>query len=243
MLRINLNKVAKIKILIADNSYLIREGFRSIITGNSEFKLVGEAEKAKDLAEKLQLHRPHVLVIDYTSPYFCIDDIQVIHQKFPEVNILAVTYPQNKTTISKVIENGVISHLLKDCGKEEIIEAIISTSKGQKFFCGKILDTVLKDASTEFIPQKAGLGMTKATEGVSCDGIKLSPREVEIIQLVADGMSNKEIAEKIFLSVHTITTHRKNIMSKLGVNNTAGLVMFAIRQNLIETNKFLFASN
>ena len=78
------------------------------------------------------------------------------------------------------------------------------------------------------------------TEGVSCDGIKLSAREVEIVQLVAEGMSNKEIAEKIFLSVHTVTTHRRNIMSKLGVNNTAGLVMFAIRQNLIETSKFLF---
>ncbi len=231
MLRINLNKVSKIKVIIADNSYLIREGFRSIITGNSEFKLVGEAEKADELTEKLLLHHPHVLVIDYTSPFFCMDDIQAIHQKFPGIHILAVTYPQSKATIAKVIENGVISHLLKDCGKEEIIEAIQSTAKGQKFFCGKILDTVLKGKDTV------------ASEGVSCDGIKLSPREVEIIQLVAEGMSNKEIAEKIFLSVHTITTHRKNIMSKLGVNNTAGLVMFAIRQNLIETNKFLFTSN
>ena len=177
------------------------------------------------------LYNPNVLVIDYTSLYFCIEDIQIIHQKFPEVNILAITYPQNKATILKVIENGVMSHLLKDCGKEEIIEAIQNTAKGQKFFCGKILNTVLHEKN---IP---------SSEGVSCDGIKLSVREIEIIQLVSDGLSNKEIAERIFLSVHTVTTHRKNIMSKLGVNNTAGLVMFAIRQNLIEPNKFLFASN
>ncbi|MFI5163841.1 MAG: LuxR C-terminal-related transcriptional regulator [Bacteroidia bacterium] len=230
--------MAKIRILIADNSFLIREGFRSIINGNSSFKLVGEAEKAEDLAEKILLYNPNVLVIDYTSLYFSVDDIQLIHQKFPQVNILAVTNPQNKTTISKVIENGVISHLLKDCGKEEIIEAIHSTAKGQKFFCGKILDTVLqeKDASTP-------LSMTKTSDGISCDGIKLSVREIEIVQLVSEGLSNKEIAERLFLSVHTVTTHRKNIMSKLGVNNTAGLVMFAIRQNLIEPNKFLFASN
>jgi DNA-binding NarL/FixJ family response regulator len=190
---------------------------------------VGEAEKAEDLNEKLTLYHPDVLVIDYTSLYFCIDDIQVIHQQFPEVNILAVTTPQNKIVISKAIENGVVSHLLKDCGKDEIIEAIHTTAKGEKFFCGKILDVILKEKDS--------------TSGVSCEGIKLSVREIEIIQNVAEGLSNKEIAERLFLSVHTVTTHRKNIMSKLGVNNTAGLMMYAIRQNLIEQNKFLFASN
>ncbi len=223
--------MAKIKVLIADNSYLIREGFRSIVTSNTDFKLVGEAEKAEVLAEKLMLYRPDVLVIDYTSLYFCIDDIQVISQQFPEVNILAVTNPQSKIVISKAIENGVLSHLLKDCGKDEIIEAIYNTAKGQKFFCGKILDVILKDKETG------------TAEKISCEGVKLSPREIEIIQNVAEGLSNKEIAEKLFLSVHTVTTHRKNIMSKLGVNNTAGLMMFAIRQELIEPNRFLFASN
>lgn len=231
MCRFILNKVAKIKILIADNSYLIREGFRSVVAGNSDFKLIGEVEKGEDLAEKILLNQPHVLVIDYTSSFFSIDDLKLIHQQFPFVNILAVTNPQHRSVVSKAIENGLMSHLLKDCGKEEIIEAVYSTAKGEKFFCGKILDTVLKESSST------------VSESVSCDGIKLSPREVEIIQLVAEGLSNKEIAERIFLSVHTITTHRKNIMSKLGVNNTAGLVMFAIRQNLIEPNKFLFASN
>ncbi len=220
--------MSKIKILIADNSFLIREGFRSIITGNSEFKLVGEAEKAEELTEKLLLNHPHVLVLDYTSPFFCIDDIAVIHKEFPGVQILAITPPQSRIVVSKAMENGILSHLLKDCGKEEIIEAIYSTAKGEKFFCGKIVDTVLKEKDIV------------TSEGVSCDGIKLSPREIEIIQNVAEGLSNKEIAEKLFLSVHTVTTHRKNIMSKLGVNNTAGLMMFAIRQNLIEPNRFLF---
>lgn len=224
--------MAKIKILTADNSYLIREGFRSIINDNTDFKLAGEVDKAEDLSEKLLLSRPNVLVIDYTSQFFSIDDLKIISQKFPEVNILAITTPQSKTTISKAIENGVISHLLKDCGKDEIIEAIYSTAKGEKFFCGKILDGVLKDASTPL----------SVTEGVSCDGVKLSAREIEIIQNVAEGLSNKEIAERLFLSVHTVTTHRKNIMSKVGVNNTAGLVMFAIRQNLLGPNKFLFAN-
>ena len=223
--------MAKIKILIADNSFLIREGFRSVINDNNDFKLVGEVDKAEDLAETLLLHRPNVLVIDYTSLYFSIDYLKIINQKFPDINILAVTNPQSRTIISKAIENGVVSHLLKDCGKDEIIEAIHNTAKGQKFFCGKILNTVLREKDVS------------SSEEISCDGVKPSAREIEIIQLIADGFSNKQIADKLFLSVHTITTHRKNIMSKLGVNNTAGLVMFAIRQNLVEPNKFLFASN
>lgn len=230
--------MAKVKILIADNSFLIREGFKSIIKSNADFKLAGQAEKAEDLNEKLFTYRPNVLIIDYSSIYFCIDDILVIHEQFPTVNILAVTNPQSKSTISKAIENGVVSHLLKDCGKEEIIEAIYSTSKGQKFFCGKILDVILKEKE---LP--ASLSVLTTSERVSCDGIKLSPREIEIIQNVAEGFSNKEIAERLFLSIHTVTTHRKNIMSKLGVNNTAGLMMYAIRKNILAQNKFLFASN
>jgi DNA-binding NarL/FixJ family response regulator len=226
--------VAKIKILIADNSFLIREGFRSVINSNADFKLTGEAEKPEELAVKLTQLNPDVLVIDYASLYFCLDDIAVIHQQFPHVHILAVTNPQVRSTISKAIENGVVSHLLKDCGKDEISEAIYFTSKGEKFLCGKIVDTLLKEKD---------ISITKTSSRVSCEGIKLSNREIEIIRLVAKGMSNKEIAEKIFLSVHTITTHRKNIMSKLGVNNTAGLVMFAVRQKLIEETSLLFNSN
>jgi len=229
--------MAKIKILIADNSYLICEGFRSIIQENDDFKFAGLAATSAELFEKLLLNKTDILVIDYTAGFFTIDDVSEIKKKFPDVNILAVTIPQSKSTILKAIEYGVISHLLKDCGKEEIVEALYQTAKGQKFFCGKIVDTVLKEKDAS-----ASLTMTKSSEGVSCDGVKISSREIEIIQLVAQGLSNKEIAEKLFLSVHTVTTHRKNIMSKLGVNNTAGLVMFAVRENLLEPNKFLFAN-
>jgi DNA-binding NarL/FixJ family response regulator len=231
--------MSKIKILIADNSFLIREGLRSIINENKDFKLIGEAQKAEDLAEMLLLHNPDVLIIDYSSAYFCIDDIVVIHQQFPKVNILAITNPQSKTVISKVIENGVVSHLLKDCGKDEIVEAIYNTAKGQKFFCGKIIDVIIKEEKENTFSDKT----TSTKQSVSCDGIKLSSREIEIIRLVAEGLSNKQIAAQLFLSIHTVTTHRKNIMSKLGVNNTAGLVMFAIRENLIEKNKLLLSSN
>lgn len=210
----------KVKILIADNSFLIRQGLKSIIEEIKYFQLAGEAEKAEDLNEKLMLTQPQVLIIDYTSAYFCTDDIQVIKENYPNVNILAITTQQPKSVLSKAVKNGVVSHLLKSCGKEEIIEAINYTAKGQKFLCGKIVDIMVYDKK-------------HSSENVSCDGIKLSDREIEVIQLISNGLGNKQIAEKLFISTHTVTTHRKNIMSKVGVNNTASLVMFAIKQNLI----------
>ena len=120
-----------------------------------------------------------------------------------------------------------------DCDRVEIMDAINSTLKGEAFFCGKILNEVIPaDEAAEDNTQLA----------FSCNGIKISAREAEIIALVAEGFTNKQIAEHLFLSTHTVITHRKNIMNKLGLNNTAGLVLFAIRQNIISPNKFLFSN-
>ena len=99
-----------------------------------------------------------------------------------------------------------------------------------RFMCGKITSAVLDE--------KIG----NVTE-YSCEGFNISEREMEIIKLIAEGLSNKEVAEKLFLSAHTVTTHRKNIMNKLGINNTAGLVLFAVRENLVSPNHFLFSAN
>ena len=217
-------KNKKINVLVADNNFLVRLGLKSVIDETKDFHWQGEATKAEQLNEKLSENKTDVLILDYASPKFCVDDVQIIHEYFPKVKILAITYPQTKETYSKAIENGVISHLLKECSKEEIVEAIYNTYKGEKFFCGKVVDVVFKESETSNI------------KGVSCDGVKISGREIEIIKLVAEGFSNKEIAEKIFLSVHTVATHRKNIMSKLNVNNSAGLVMYAIEKNLIPSN-------
>lgn len=213
----------KIKILIADNSYLIRRGLCSIIDQVGDFSLVGEATKADELSEKLLLYTPDVLVIDYNSRYFCLDDLSIIRQYFPEVKTLAITYHQPKKIISTAIEYGVISHLLKDCGEDEIIESIYSTVKGEKFMCGKIIEILMQEKKI-------------ATSNRSCDGVKLSEREIEILQLIASGFANKQIADKLFISIHTVMTHRKHIMSKLKINNTASLVMYALQEDLI-TNR------
>jgi DNA-binding NarL/FixJ family response regulator len=224
--------VKKIKIIIADSHYLSRKGLAVLLTENSDFTLLAEAMSAADLIDQAILHIPDLIIIDYTSPNFSLDSLQQIVKKYPTTQLLAITEVNDAFVISKALKIGVTSHLLKDCDRDEIIEAIYKTTVGEKFMCGKIVDFIMQTADRT--------AKTPAT--ASCEGLNVTDREMEIITLIAEGYSNKEVADKLFLSTHTVTTHRKNIMNKLGVNNTAGLVLYAVRENLVSPNHFLFSS-
>ncbi|HET6993104.1 MAG TPA: response regulator transcription factor [Bacteroidia bacterium] len=192
-----------------------------------------EALSGEELVLLTDSFRNGVIVIDHNDPAFGISTIRKVKSMIPQVNFLSISDKPNRWMLSDALSAGITSYLLRDCGKEEIVEAIEATSKGEQFFCGKILNDVLK-TNDEVSPEP---------EFVSCEGMKISERETEIIRLVSEGFTNKEIADKLFLSAHTVTTHRKNIMAKLGVNNTAGLVLFAIRNNIVTPNHFLFNTN
>jgi DNA-binding NarL/FixJ family response regulator len=222
--------VKKIRITIADSHFLSRKGLAVVLNENADFMLLAEALSTSDLVNQSKFYTPDLIIIDYTSSNFTLERLQQIVKKYPSTKLLAITQPLPANKISQALNTGVTSHLLKDCDQDEIVEAIYKTVKGEKFMCGKIVTDILQSKTTD-------------TSTSSCEGLNISEREMEIIKLVAEGYSNKEIADKLFLSTHTVTTHRKNIMNKLGVNNTAGLVLFAVRENLISPNHFLFASN
>lgn len=220
----------KIKITIADSHFLSRKGLVVLLNENADFVLLAEALSTSDLINQSKFYKPDLIIIDYTSVNYSLEGLQQIVKKYPKAKLLAITQLQSNEIISKGLKIGITSHLLKDCDQDEIIEAIYKTSKGEKFICGKIANALLNEKSTT-IPE------------YTCQGMNISDREMEIITLIAEGYSNKEVADKLFLSTHTVTTHRKNIMNKLGVNNTAGLVLFAVRENLVSPNHFLFSSS
>jgi DNA-binding NarL/FixJ family response regulator len=222
--------VEKIKITIADSHFLSRKGLAVLLNENSDFTLLAEAISASDLVNQSRFFKPDLIIIDYSSQNFSIDSLQQIVKKYPKAKFLAITDLISNEIISKALKTGVTSHLLKDCDQDEIVEAIYKTAKGQKFMCGKIVNSVVDTDKANKVNE------------YSCEGMNISDREVEIITLIAEGYSNKEVADKLFLSTHTVTTHRKNIMNKLGVNNTAGLVLFAVRENLVSPNHFLFSN-
>lgn len=223
----------KIDIYLAETHFLIREGLKNIINSVAEFNLVGEISNVSEFYKELYSNQPQVLILDYTNPEINIDKLFVKLNLLPQTRILAITPLHSKSIMASALSKGVFSHILYECDREEIIEAIYSTSKNEKFFCGRIVDLLLNGTNENSI--KAAIDMA------NCGPVKLSDREIDIIRLVAEGYPAKQIADILCLSIHTVNTHRKNIMAKLNVNNTAGLVMYAIRENIIAPNKFLFS--
>jgi len=206
-------------------------GLSALLNENAAWFLVGEAENSEMLFEKVKLYHPDIVIIDYSTSAFKVENIGQLLKKFPKTKVLAITPELNRSLMVKAFDLGTTSYLLKDCDKEEINEALTKTAKGDKFVCGKVLDKMMN-------AEKEGGSVPNVT---SCEGLNITTREMEIIKLIAEGYSNKQVADKLFLSTHTVTTHRKNIMNKLGVNNTAGLVLFAVREHLLNPNKFLFS--
>lgn len=213
-----------VKLLVADNSVLVREGLRSLLRSRPEFA-IEEAGHNKELVDSIKKLGPDVLVIDPVSFEISNEQVAALREQFKGLHILVITNMLPRQEISQYLDAGVTGFLLKDCDKQEICEALESTHRGERFLCGKVADVLLAEGEIKVTPAY--------TKKLSCEGFVVSEREIEIIKLIALGLSNKQIADKLCLSLHTVNTHRKNILQKLKVNNTAGVVMFAVKNNLL----------
>ena len=222
------------RIILADSNDLVRVGLRTILSSEKNIEIVGEAKNKKDLKQQLISFGADLILIDYTSRGFDIDIIHTVLSLNNSVRFIAITPEQSAQTLVDALRSGVMSYVKKDCDIGEIINAVKETGIGNKFFCGQILETI----------QRASIDVNDIDfESFSCEPVILSERELGIVVLIAEGLTNSQIAEQLFLSTHTINTHRKNIMAKLGVKNTAGIVMYAVKTSLVSPNKFLFASD
>ena len=219
-------------VIIADSNDVVRAGLRSILSSQDNIKIVGEARNSAELLEQLKNFPCDVVVIDYTARGFDIDTIPKIINLKKDILPLAITPEQSAQTLVDALRSGVKSYVKKDCDSREIIDAVLETSKGNSFFCGQILESIRRSA----------IDVNDLEFGnFNCEPIQLSERELEVIKFISEGLTNIQIAETLMLSNHTINTHRKNIMAKLGVKNTAGIVMYAVKTSLVSPNKFLFA--
>jgi len=209
-----------IQVLIADNHLLIREGMRSILSALPGINLLAEAADANELLAKLKEQQPDIVIIDCFMPgFFKPEDIPEILSISPQARVMVVTTQQDKSGILKVLGYGVSNFILKQCDKDEFISAVYATYKKENFFCGKVVDAILE----KHFPQDT-----------HCDPAILSQREIEIINDIALGLTNGEIAKKNHLSVHTVSTHRRNILKKLKLKNASELVMYGIRTGIIK---------
>lgn len=222
------------RLVLADSNEIVRIGLRTVLASERNIEIVAEARSGNELLDIVRNFPTDLIMIDYTSSQFSIDVIPQVLQKFPEIQIVAITPEQSAQTLVNALRSGVRSYVKKDCDSMEIINSVKETWRGNKFFCGQILETI----------REASIDVNDIDfDSFTCEPILLSDRETEIIKFIAEGLTNNQIAEDLCLSAHTINTHRKNIMAKLGVKNTAGIVMYAVKTNLVSPNKFLFAAD
>lgn len=209
----------KLSVILADSQYLIRVGLRHILDAIPDCEIVAEATHEAALLNLLHHHQPNILVLDYNQPgRFSTETIYKTRTVSPHTNLLIISADEDKKNIYQVLESGVNSFLSKLCDENEIVNAVLATGKGEKFFCTNVLNHLLEKS----FPKEA-----------DCMPTPLSPREIEIVRLVASGLIAKEIAGKLNLSTHTIYTHRKNIMKKLRLGTTSELVLYAVNSGLV----------
>ncbi|MBK7239155.1 MAG: response regulator transcription factor [Flavobacteriales bacterium] len=220
-----------VRTLLADHSELSLIGLQSIFADVPRIEVVGVARDPIELQAQIVRLKPHIVLLDHTAEGFGPQAIREGRKRFTFHPIRIDTTDPSAFALMGAIRAGVTSYIKKDCDIDEIINAVLQTADGDKFFCGKILETLRKSSfdMEQFL-----------TEPLSCTPVTLSDRECEVISLIAEGQSYTRIAEALHLSAHTITTHRRNIMQKLGVNNTAAVVMYAVKNGLVSQNKFLF---
>jgi DNA-binding NarL/FixJ family response regulator len=173
----------------------------------------------KSLQQALLSKSTDVLIVDHCcDDCFSIEVIEQIKNQYPLLNILVISHEKSAEEIRKIIGIGIKNYLLKDCDEKEITDAITACARGEKYFCGQIIDALLeKELSTQ----------------EHCATGSISEREIEVIRQLASGKRPKEVAALMNLSYHTIVTHKRNIYAKLGINNTIELAKYAVKTGLI----------
>jgi two-component system, NarL family, response regulator NreC len=213
-----------LKVFITDDHELYLEGLVLLLNKQPGIQVVGSALTGKELLQKLPSLEVDILLLDVHLPDTGEEELlKKIRSLHPQLKILYLTIMRGTRYIHKLIRHDIHGYILKNTSIEELVKALNSVKEGKKYFSKEI----------NIIDTDQDFRNTVTIEDKKVDEI-LSKREIEVLTLICKEYSNSEIAEKLFLSVSTVETHRKNLIAKLGVNNTVGLVKFALRNNLIE---------
>ncbi|GDX47277.1 MAG: response regulator [Bacteroidota bacterium] len=217
-----------IQVYIADDHHLFIAGVKALLSEVPELELAGDAENGRALLDLLTLKKVDVILMDINMPVMSgVETTKKIKELYPEIKILALTMFDDTLHINEMINAGASGYLLKNAGKEELVTAIKKVYAGEKY--------VSNEVSVKLIERMFNKEQEKtSTVASNTRKSELTKREIEIIKLIAQEMTNAEIAAKLNNSPMTIITHRKNLLRKLGVKNTAGLIKYAMQNGLVE---------
>ena len=212
-----------INILIADDHQLLIDGIKAALADSEDISIVGEANNGYQVLEKLDAGLPvNIVLMDINMPKMDgLNATKLVHKKHPGVKVIALSQYDEKRFVKQMVKNGASGYLLKDSSKEILEEAIRTVESGEKYYCDRL--------SVRLINQEL-----KIEDEHNALFPKLSERELEILRLIGNELSSQEIADKLFISFHTVESHRANLMSKAGVKNTAGLIRWATENDLLD---------
>lgn len=212
-----------IGVLIADDHTILRKGICALLEREKDLKIVGEAEDGRETVAKVEQLRPDVVVIDITMPGLNgIEATRQIKKRFPETKILTLSIHESEEFVFQTLRAGASGYLIKKTVPEDLICAIKAVYRGESYLSPAISKTVIEHY------------IRTAEQSLEEDPYEtLTDREREVLQMIAEGGSNRQIADHLCLSIKTIQTHRNNIMEKLDIHSTADLTRYALRKGLI----------
>lgn len=214
----------KIRILLADDHELVRSGLMKLLETYKDLVVIGEAGDGVEAVDKTKSLNPDVLIIDLSMPKLSgIEATKIIRKECPEVAVLVLTMHQNEEYVYQIFKSGAGGYILKDAGKDDLATAIRTVAKGEKYFSSRISEIMVNG----FLRKTSTRGEDSSSNIEGLD-VALTKREKEVLALIAQGLNNQEISEKLFISPRTADTHRTNIMQKLDIHDVANLVKFAI---------------
>jgi DNA-binding NarL/FixJ family response regulator len=220
-----MNKTEKpSQVLIADSQFLITESLKMILQNDGRFLVNRIVTDKNDLLETLKLNNTSVLIIDPSMVDLAgLSELNEIKCNFPGLKLLVLTNSVNRKELHEFNTIGINNIILKSEGKEEIIEALNAIVNGKKHYSNELLDLLFEPNEKKFVGEETG---------------QLTNSELEIVRLIAEGLTTKEIAARKFISFHTVISHRKNIFRKLGVTSISELIMFSIKAGWINTIEY-----
>jgi DNA-binding NarL/FixJ family response regulator len=217
--------MSRLRILIVDDHEVVRRGLRALVESHPGWEVCGEAMNGREAVEKTKKLSPDVVVMDITMPELNgLEATRQILKTAPRIGVLILTMHESEQLVRAVLEAGAQGYVLKSDAGRDLVTAIEALSQHKVFFTSSVAKIVLQSY------RKMGFPADAAKEPASL----LSPREREIIQLLAEGKSNNEVAEALYISAKTVETHRAHIMEKLDLHSIAELVRYAIRNKIVE---------
>jgi two-component system response regulator NreC len=213
----------RVKVMIADDHPLVRGGLRALLERDGEFQVIAEAADGYEAIDLAVLHKPDVVLLDVGMPRLSGPDAaQSISQKVPGVRIVMLSMHSDEAYVLRALKAGARGYLLKASPEADVLAAIRAVAAGNAYFSPSITKLLVEEYVVEV-----------RRRGVEDSYDLLSTREKEILQLLASGKSNREIADLLFISVSTVETHRNNVFQKLHLHNLAELILYAVRKGLI----------